>query len=468
MADLHEYAGQDVVVRLAEFAAGLRYESLPVETVSALKGIVLNTLATTLASTTLAIGTQELLTIARNAGGRPESTIIGFGDKVAAIMAALVNGGMAHAMNFDDGGEGGTHLGVTTLPTALAAAEVVGGAKGRDFLAALAAGAEFQSRVGLAITQAQTGVPLVKPLTQMMLGYFGAAVSAGRIMNLTSEEMLSALGFALMQTSGGRQPVTDDRPGKAIYMAFPNHGGMLSALLSKQGLKADCPVLEGEQGLFAVYFQGKYDRSPLVSGLGEEFYATKVSLKPWPSTGPAQPFIEAALQLIDTHKLDIASIEHIEVRGGSAIRNFCEPVTMRQNPETHVAAMDNIFFPVATALVNRKVTLAEFSPEGLRQPEVLRLTGRMRYSVDNALGRSGVVEVTTVTGQQYSGRVDTPLGHYSRPLTHAQLAEKFHDCAQYAVNPLPKAALDEVIELVDHLEEVPDVSVLPALLSGRK
>ena len=75
------------------------------------------------------------------------------------------------------------------------------------------------------------------------------------------------------------------------------------------------------------------------------------------------------------------------------------------------------------------------------------------------------VEVTTVTGEHYVGRADTPLGHPTRPLTAAQMRAKFRDCARYADAPLPHEALDEAVRLIDALERVPDVAVLPRLLS---
>src|SRR5262249_7065369 len=154
-------------------------------------------------------------------------------------------------------------LGATTIPAALASAEHVGNVSGKDFLTGLAAGMEVQARIGVAITDTEYGAvntSAPKPLRIQLWGYFGAAVSAGRVMDLTPGEMRNARGPALMQAAGTYQPVLEATPAK-IYTAFPNLGGVLSALLSRQGLQADFAVLEGRAGLFAMFYNGQYSRA---------------------------------------------------------------------------------------------------------------------------------------------------------------------------------------------------------------
>jgi 2-methylcitrate dehydratase PrpD len=191
-----------------------------------------------------------------------------------------------------------------------------------------------------------------------------------------------------------------------------------------------------------------------------------VGFKPWPTTAVAHPYIQAALELLDTENLDPAAIEEVHIRGGPHIRIFCEPVLTRQRPATAVEAGDSIFFGVAKALANRRVSLADLQPDGLRQPEAIHLAARMRYSVDHELGRSGILEILLASGRRHIARVGTAPGHPSRPLSDAQLVQKFLDCAQYAATPIPKQALEEAIELIDDVERLPDVGVLAALLSA--
>jgi len=455
----------DVTRRLAEYAASIAYESLPPEVGATLKRLVLDTLGTTLAGNTLGVGCREAVAVARGAAGSAESTLIGFGDKVPAALAAFANGAMAHALNYDAIGPEGGHLGVI-LAAPLAVSELVGRVSGKEFLAALAAGAEVTARLAVAGAQSASGAVRPKALDGQLLGYFGAALSAGRVMRLTAPEMHSVLGLALMQAAGTMQMVLDgDPPAKAIYAAFPNLAGVLSALLARQGLRAECAAFEGEAGLFATYYGGRYSGQALHSHLGETFHMLDARFKPWPTSGVAHVFIEAALQLMANHDIRATAIDRVEVRGGSWIRPWCEPVPERQKPANAAAAANSVFFAVAKALANRDVALADFTPEGLRQPEALRLAERMSYVIDDALGPSGVVEITTDTGQHYAGRVDTPLGHPARPLTQAQMVRKFRHCARYAACPVSAKRLDEVTAQIDRHVRVPDVSALPSLVS---
>src|SRR5262249_50706797 len=119
---------------------------------------------------------------------------------------------------------------------------------------------------------------------------------------------------------------------------------------------------------------------------------------------------------------------------------------------------------VAKALVNGAVTLADFQPAGLRQPETVALGPRMRYSIEPALGHAGIVEVTTAAGERYSCRVDKPLGDPAKPLDDAQLIAKLRDGARQGANGRAPRALAAAIAPTQELERAPDVSALTALL----
>jgi len=319
-----------------------------------------------------------------------------------------------------------------------------------------------------AINRAPEGSHPTRPLEGQILAYFGATASAGRILNLGTREMHSAFGLALMQASGSLQIVLDgDPPAKAIYGAFPNQGAVLSVLLSKLGLGAECAVFEGPSGLFATHYRGRYFRPALDTGLGKEFYVVRTCFKPWPTSAVIHPFIESALDLLEKYGVDVAEIEDIHIRGGPHIRPWCEPIAERQKPKNAAAAANSIFFAVAKALTKRNVTLADFTGKHFSGLETVRLTQRMNSTVDKSLGRSGVVEIKTKTGQRYCSRTDVAYGHPSKPLSYQRLVEKFFDCAQYAARPISKDALTDAVNFIEQLETKPDVSVLPAILAGK-
>ena len=126
---------EELTALWARFGAELTYDDLPESVRRTVRSITLDTLATSIAANTLGIGIPQLLAWARRAGGAEEASLIGLPDRLPAAAAAMLNGGMAHALNFDDTtAVGSGHLGPVTLPTALTAAELRGGASGKEFM----------------------------------------------------------------------------------------------------------------------------------------------------------------------------------------------------------------------------------------------------------------------------------------------------------------------------------------------
>lgn len=459
----------EIASQWARYISGLRYDDLPEDVRSTVKALVLDTLATTLAANTLGIGVPQLLAWARGAGGTPEATLIGFTDRVPAVTAAMLNGGMAHALNFDDTtAVGSGHLGPLTVPLAMAAAELRGRTTGRHFMVSIAAGAELMSRIGVAITAERTGWTESRPQPTQMPGYLAAAATAARCLKLDEQQTHSALGLAFMQASGGRQPVLEGRPAKAVYAAFPCQGGMLSVVLARDGLLGDCDLFEGKAGFFNTYYGGTFHRPSMTGELGERFYLLNVGIKPWPTTGVAHVFIEAASRLRTEHSLDPADVAHVLVRGEPHIETFCEPLQTRRNPQAPVEGEDSVIFATAKSLVGGTVSLSDLqpTPEGLFQQDAVRISNVTDYQVDEALGKSGVVEVTLRSGETLSVRVDHAPGHRDNPLSGEQRHQKFYDCAVHAGTKLSDATLREVVDRVEHLDEVDDVRDFARLLGG--
>lgn len=456
----------DPAYALAGFVSDLTYERLPAAIVATLKRIVLDVTGTTLAGGTLGSGCREFVQVVLDFGGRPDATVFGYGQKLPAALAALANGAMAHALNYDDVFPGGGHLGVVTLPAAFALAERLGNVTGKEFITALAAGGEVAARLQLAVRGADDGTSEAKPQPTQFLGHFAAAATAAKLLRLDQSDTMSAFGQALMQASGNRQPVVEGTPAKAVYAAFPNYAGVFSALLAKAGLHSECSALEGVAGLFNTAYGGRYVASYLTQGLGEHFEMEAVGFKPWPTTGRAHSYIQAALEIAGRHRIVPDGISSVVVRGAPFIRTFCEPLAVRQRPGSPVEAEDSIFYGVAKALLNRTVVLADFQPEGLRQRDVLDLGGKMSYEIDPALGNTGEVIVRFANGQTVERSVTDPLGTPSNPLSDAQLMEKFMDGARHAIRPIAAEHLQRFAELVNTLEFAEPVDLVTTLHSS--
>lgn len=420
------------------------------------KQLTLDTLGTTLAATTLGAGCSEVVDVMSALGGKPESSIIGRGIKVSAPNAAFANGALAHALNYDAFGRETGHTGVACFVAPLAVAEAGAPVSGRRFLTAVAAASEVTARVTL-VKGGRNLSPRI--LAGQFFSYFGAAAGAGQILGLNADEMHSAFGLALMQVSGSRQVVIGgDAPAKAIYGAFPNHGGVLAALLARGGVGAQIDALEGDAGFYALASAGQFDAEALTDGLGTRFAFLNTQFKPWPTSIHVVPFIEASLELAIRYDLKAADIDSIEVVGANLIRDWFEPLSERRRPPNSAAAADSAIFGATKALAHRDVLLADFTPSGLRDEVARSLADRTTYRIDERV-HGGVVVVCTKSGQRLEAVVDKPPGLGAEPMSWARLQAKFRDCCSYAP-ALSISDLQSLVRSIEHLEDADDVSLL--------
>ncbi|MSQ70384.1 MAG: hypothetical protein EXR27_03700 [Betaproteobacteria bacterium] len=456
-----------ITAQWAQFASGLEFEHLPGDVVQVVKGLILDTLGAALAASTLGDCCAGVAKMVRANPGAPESTLLGYGDRVSALWGAFGNGALAHALNFDALGRNGGHLGVAAVVAPLVMAErqavLNGGAvSGTELIAAVTVAAEFTARLAAALDA--VGVDAnEKFLEGQLLGYLGAAAGAGRILRFTPERMRSVMGLALMQSAGTRQVSFEGGAAKAIYGGFANHGALLAVMLSEQGIDARCDALEGPAGIYGLFYGGRYSAAALRDGLGETFFACDTVFKPWATSGFLHPFIRASMQLRTQHRVACGDIARIRLHVGAHGRVWLEPADERRRPHNAATAANSIYFGVAKTLANGNVSLADFTPQGLAQPEALALAAVMDSFPDERTDDGAAVEVTLHDGRVF--RADA--GSDAPVLGFDQLVEKFRDCARHAAMPVRPGALDQVIAHIADLENIADVSLLPALLSGR-
>jgi 2-methylcitrate dehydratase PrpD len=450
---------------IARFASSLSWERIPGATAHTVKRIILDSLGTALAATTLGEGCREAIAVARRLGGPSESSILGTDAKVSATHAAFANGALVHALNYDPIGAEIGHVGVICVPAPLALAEAAGGVSGKELITAVCVAGEVCARVTAAISR--TGRrPSEKFLSGQLLTHFGAAAGAGRMLGLDGDAMESVLGLALMQMSGSRQVVlSGDPPAKAIYGAFPNQAGVMAALLAKAGLGAKCDVFGPPAGLYAAIYGGACDAGALTDGLGERFLLDETEFKPWPTSNQLHPFIEAALEIAE--KLAGAKVASGEIVCQPGLRPWCEPAAGRRRPANAAAAADSIPFCTAAALADAEVTLATFAAESLRRPDILALAADISMRFDDAV-KGAIVSAATQAGDRLTAQVQSPLGSRARPISDEQLERKFRDCCQRSAMALRHDDVSRLIDMVLGLDALGDVADLIDLACGRQ
>lgn len=457
----------DAIFDFVKNFTGTAYEDIPGAAVEAAKKEVLDSLATALGGSSKA-GVGELVDMVKEWGGNEQSTIIAHGIKCPAPNAALVNGTMIHALDYDDGHPVAlVHIGCVAVSTCFAIAERMGGTSGKEFITAMALGADFLSRLGLA---SRPGSNLVMsgwhPTT--LYGYLGAAAMAGRIMGLDEEKMTNALGIAYHQCAGNGQCVKDGSLTKRIGPGMAARGGIMAALMAERGITGAKNSLEGEFGMFNLYHGGDYDAKTLTADLGKRFEGVNIGDKPYPCCGFTHPFIDAIFSLKSRYNIKPEQVRDIMVYGGEAAYALCVPPEVKRAPRNIVDSQFSVPWSVATALVKGKVSLGDFTEEAIKRQDILNISRKVTGELDPKLSRHGVgpgrVKIVMKDGTEYTEEVEHWLGSIDRPMTFDDCAAKFRECSAYPIKPIPGDTVDKVIKLVRQLERLDDATEIIRLL----
>lgn len=449
-----------ITATLSEFAVETRFADLPAEVVLMAKRAVLDTLGVMLAGVPTDVG-RIVRDYVRSLGARPEVTIIGTQERTAPPLAALANGTVAHALDYDDvNADMRGHPSAPLLPAVLAVGEQ-GNASGADLITAFAVGFEIQCRIGagLGISHYERGWHATATL-----GTLGATVAAGKLLGLTAGELGTALGIATSYASGNRQNFgTMTKP---LHAGHAAESGVTAALLAQRGLTADPAILDAPLGFGGVFAPDK-DWSPeaVVTGLGGpwELLEPGIGVKKYPCCYATHRPLDATVALVQEYDLTAEQIEAIEVR---CPRGMVMPL-IYSRPQTGLEGKFSMEYCLAAAVLDRKLRLATFSDAAVQRPEAQALFSRVHVIEEDAVMEGPIAGYADVTirlrdGRAVSCRVERPRGEPPDLLRWDELLEKFIDCATQV---LPEPQARRAAAVIGALEDVERTTDLVAVLT---
>jgi 2-methylcitrate dehydratase PrpD len=424
-------------LRLAQFATRRLEAPLPSVTMQAAARVLLDATGVMRAASTLA-EVQPFVTEARDAG-HGACCVLGTQVNARAELAALANGAMAHALDYEDTLDSAPlHPNASLIPAVLAVAQSQGSINGRTLLEAVAVGCDVACRLALCLRRPlEEGGWYPPPI----VGAWGAVAAAARILNLTPRQLLDAWSLLLLQNSCAGEIKHDRHTAlRAVREAFPAQIAVQVTRLALAGVRGFDAPLEGQNGFFRLFAQDQYDAEALFHELGQRWHIDTLSFKPWPSCRGTHAAIECALQLREAIDGAWLQIRHLRVEGCPVHRMLAEPIERKRAPQTAIDAKFSLPFTVATALVTGKVELDSFDPDALQHRNVQELAQHASFSVRSDWGPeaavSGAVEVELLDGRTLRREVLQPRGSPSRPLEDAELLLKFVECAGRAQQPL--------------------------------
>jgi len=457
----------EITRTLVESIIAVDYAGLSRKAIEATKRLVLDSLACGMAGSSM-VEMKALNELVTEWGGKKESTIVAFGNCVPSPSAALVNGSMGRALDFDDCHDVAViHAAVPVVSAEFAVAERCAAISGKEFITAVTLGIDLSCRMSAA-----TPLDMLAGYGwdySVIYGYFGATAASAKILSLSENKLLNALGIAYHQTSGIRSEFALGRTTKAMGSGFAARGGVLSALMAERGLTGANECMAGKWGIYNLFHRGEYIAERLTGGLGKTFMVEDDSLKPYPCCRCAHSFIDAALSLVNENNIRPEDVEEVTAYAGEKTYVAeCEPLELKQNPPNPVAAQFSIPWVLATAITYRKVEIKDFTEEALRNEDIHQLARKVITLKDPELTQSGiepaVVQINMKDGRVYSERVAYALGSPENPLTMKDVASKFRNCASYSARPIPKEKLDQAVQMVEGLDDVSDVGQIIRLL----
>lgn len=448
------------VSALADLVVNTPSAAIPPEAVHGFRRAFIDYLACALSGADLPV-TKMVRAWAEEEGSAPVASVIGTGQKLAAPLAALVNGASAHGMDFDDGQtRGSVHPGGAIFSAALAAAEKSGAS-----MRALIEGAILGYDVMLRIASTMHPASAKKGWHNTPVsGVFGATATAARIWGLNAEQTRNALGIAASFSGGLRQYLHDGAEVKRLHPGKAARDGLVCAGLAAKGITGTIEALTGEHGLFNAMIENRVDIDQLTQGMREVWLINSAYFKPYPCCRHYHAAIDAALELRREHDLTSDQVTQIDIGLYSVGAVGHDHITARNLLEAQMSAP----CAVATVLMSGRAGRADFEPEVFETAEAQRLLSVTRTYVDEACEslypkvRSGYVRLTLTDGRIIERRILDPRGEGDNPLTDEDLSQKF---LGNAIDVLGEAQAREVLSILWAASDSTDLAALMTKLT---
>jgi len=442
-----------VLDALVEFALGLEPAALPVDVVDAAERSLTDWLGTALRGAAEPLA-GAIAAVIDAAGGAPQATVVGRRHRTSALFAALANGAQSHALDFDD-----THLpsivhgAAPVAPVVLALGEWRH-RSGAEALAAFVAGFEVETRIGRVLGRRLTdrGWHVTG-----VLGHFGAAAAAGKLLGLGRADLAHALGIAGTQAAGLTQSFGTMskplHPGKAAM------NGLLAALLAREGFTGSTAILDGP-GSLPDTFLGLSEIGRAVEDLGKRFEILDNSTKLYAACHLTHATVDAARAIRARSAPAAEAIEAVHCR----VHPLVLKVADHRAPRTGLEAKFSVTFCAALGLVRGEAGEAEFADQALGRPDVAAVMARVTPEADETL-EIGAARMTVrlTDGRALEASVAAARGTPGSPATRGDVEEKFRRLAEVV---LPAEGVGRLITMLRGLRDLPDVAGIAALAGG--
>ncbi len=453
----------DITRRIAEFAAGISCDSVPGDAVERTVLLVMDSVGIALRARHDADSTPALVNGAMKLGlGGGNAVAIGDRRGFTPAGAALINGTLAHSLDFDDThARASLHASAPIVPAALAAAEMTG-ADGEELIPAIIAGYEIQIRLSLALGPSDHYDRGFHPTATC--GVFGAAAAAGRLFCLDPEQMERAFGIALSQSAGSMRFLADGAWTKRFHVGHAAMCGLMAATFAGEGFKGPLGAFEGKAGFLHAYAPDPQPEKA-VEELGETWETLAIAVKPYPSCRYGHAALDALIDLRAANDIQPDEIDSIEIGlPETGWKIIGDPEHDKQNHGGIVEGQFSMAFCAAVAMREGGLRWDDYATH-INDNKTLDLCRKIRAAPDPRAeaefpeNLSAAVRVSTARGD-FEAFVAIPKGEPDNLLTKAELRAKFDGLVGPYLSP---SRLDELATRLLAIFKESDINEVLAL-----
>jgi 2-methylcitrate dehydratase PrpD len=438
---------------LSRFALGLSFEDIPREVVERAKACIIDTIGAAYYGAKLP-WSRIMLDYAQRTSAPGDAHVIGTALKLQPAYAAMVNGAFAHAFELDSMCQPsvGAHPGASLTAPGLALAQT-GRTRGRELVTAWVAACEVMYRIGEAAHHSSEQIGFHAP---GLLGVFGGAVIAGRLMRLDVERLTHALGISGSLCSGLLEfSKSGGGMVKRLHQGRASEGAVTAAALAREGFTGPSQVLEGKYG-FLNTFGRDPDLSRLTADLGREWRTLRTVLKAYACHSTAHVAVTAALALKAAHGIGGEDIETVRVEGGEKLMSH----HAIHDPHDLAMAQYSGCFSVALAFYRDPRDPDVFCDGAVRDPAIRALCSNVSLALYEDAPKSNKlaskVTVRLKDGRELTQALDYFPGMPQQPLSTTELWQKFHKLTASVATGRTQTLFERLLDL----ESVSDVAEL--------
>lgn len=449
---------------LADLTRDVKYEALPDRVIKKAKELILDSVACMIGGVKPIQG-KKMIKVFASMQGVPEVQIYGSSERLPLLNAIYVNSYLATTLDFDDTYDG--HPGSTVVPVALGIGEL-NDISGRALIESVVAGYEIGIRISNGIKPTPARTKKVRGINTWQI--FCATAVAAKLFNLSRDRAAHAYGHAAIHASVPSLRKWGFVEGKIQWLknnfGWTSYGGVLSALLAREGFIADTTIFDGEDGFWIMASSDQCNFDAIREYL-DRFYTLKIHTKPYSACRHIHPTLDAVSAIVKENRPPPEDIDQIEVR------TFYEVV----NDYTFLPSLpfDVVFStPYLIALVLHGIPPGAdwFKEEHLENEDIRKSARKVNIAEWDEASKlyplvnrelMSKVQIKEKSGKVYNKTVRIPKGDPRNPMSTQEMFRKFDTLVAPVLGTEKSEQL--YLKIKEELESLPSVREVTELMA---